>query len=392
MKILHVVPTYYPAVRYGGPIRSVHGLARAMAGRGHEVHVYTTNVDGPKNAEVPIDSPVDLDGVSVRYFSTGIGRRLYRSPRMGVELSQSITDFDVVHTHSVFLWPTTAAARAAARRRIPYVLSPRGMLVPELIRRKSRFFKQSWIRMFESHNVEGAAAVHVTSDQEEKELKQLGLKYRRCVVVPNGVDAPNKSCFEKKPQQWWGGRRARLLFLGRVNWKKGLDRLINAMPLVPEADLVIAGDDDDGYRGTLEKLSRELLVNERVRFIGPLHGEQKWELIASAQVLALPSYSENFGNVVLEAMAMSCPVVVTPEVGLADTIVRSGAGEVVGGDPKCLARALSGVLADPIRAQRMGELGRNIVEQDFTWAAVAEKMEKVYFEISASGPARDRVC
>src|SRR5262245_6236583 len=139
MRILHVVPSYHPAVRYGGPVRSVHGLARALVTRGHEVHVYTTNVDGPSNADVPLRVSVDLDGVSVWYFPTTMGRRLYRSLDMDRALGMNMARFDIVHIHSVFLWPTTAAARTARACRVPYILAPRGMLVSDLIRRKSWF-------------------------------------------------------------------------------------------------------------------------------------------------------------------------------------------------------------------------------------------------------------
>src|SRR5689334_14985099 len=135
MKILHVVPTYYPAVRYGGPIRSVHGLASSLAAQGHEVHVYTTNVDGKGVSPVPLDRPTQLDGVTISYFSTSFGRRLYRSPDMRQALKLNIARFDIVHLHSVFLWPTSVAAQAARRAGVPYVLSPRGMLVRDLIRR-----------------------------------------------------------------------------------------------------------------------------------------------------------------------------------------------------------------------------------------------------------------
>src|SRR3974390_979633 len=107
MKILHVVPTYYPAVRYGGPIRSVHGLASALAVQGHEVHVYTTNVDGNGVLPVPIGHPVRLDGVKGWYFATSLGRRLYRSLGMHQALESNVTSFDIVHLHSVFLWPTS---------------------------------------------------------------------------------------------------------------------------------------------------------------------------------------------------------------------------------------------------------------------------------------------
>src|SRR5262245_56368851 len=145
MRILHVVPTYYPAVRYGGPIQSVHGLARALAACGHDVHVYTTNVDGASNADVPLRVPVTLDDVSVWYFPSAIGRRLYHSPDMKRALAVNIASFDVVHTHSVFLWPTTAAARVARARGVPYILAPRGMLVDNLIKRKRPLAKRAWI-------------------------------------------------------------------------------------------------------------------------------------------------------------------------------------------------------------------------------------------------------
>ena len=99
MKVLHVVPTYLPALRYGGPIHSVHGLCKALAARGHEVEVFTTNVDGPVDTDVPLGVPVDLDGVKVWYFPVPALRRLYWSPAMGEALQRRVKEFDVVHTH-----------------------------------------------------------------------------------------------------------------------------------------------------------------------------------------------------------------------------------------------------------------------------------------------------
>src|SRR6516165_7309876 len=104
MKILHVVPSYYPAVRYGGIIPAVHDLAKALVLRGHEVEVYTTNADGPGISDVPIGKPVERDGVRIWYFQTGVGRRLYRSPEMLVALCSNLPTFDIVHLHSAYLW------------------------------------------------------------------------------------------------------------------------------------------------------------------------------------------------------------------------------------------------------------------------------------------------
>src|SRR5271163_3211119 len=115
LRILQVVPTYLPAVRYGGPIRSVHALATSLVERGHEVHVFTTSVDGPNDLDVPTTKPVNLDGVQVRYFPVRFMRRLYWCPSLARALREEIHSFDVVHLHSVFLWPTAAAARIAKR-------------------------------------------------------------------------------------------------------------------------------------------------------------------------------------------------------------------------------------------------------------------------------------
>ena len=383
MKILHVVPTYYPATRYGGPIRSVHGLASAQAAQGHDIHVYTTNADGKGVLPVPLDRPVRLDGVNVWYFATSIGRRFYWSPKMRQALTLNIRNFDLLHLHSVFLWPTLAAARAARRARVPYILSPRGMLVKDLIRRKSSFAKRAWIILFERRNIEQAAVIHLTSEIEESELKALGLRCKRSIVVPNGIDLPSCEWPSDKIQARLSNaaRRPFVLFLGRLNWKKGLDRLIPAMRQVTSADLLIAGNDEEDYRPKLEALARQCGVAGRVCFLGPVDGKQKWELLTSADLLALPSYSENFGNVVLEAMAAGCAVVVTPEVGLASVVREVCSGIVVDGEPEILGSQIRELLADDDRRRAMGEAGRRVVESKFTWKAISQDMIDVYAHV-----------
>ncbi len=386
MRILHIVPTYLPATRYGGPIFSVHGMCRALVRRGHDVEVYTTNVDGPGVSPVPVGKPVDVDGVTVTYFATGYGRRLYRSPAMAAALGHKLPCCDIVHLHSVFLWPTAAGAAAARRAGVPYVVSPRGMLVPELIQRKSRLIKSAWISVFERRNIAAAASVHVTSPIEAEDLARLGLRAQRVDVIPNGIELPAKT--------WPVGRQATIgmqrnptvLSLGRVNWKKGLDRLIPAMARVPHASLVIAGNDEEGYTPQLQAIAGRCGVAARTRFSGPVHGEEKWRMIAAADVFALPSYSENFGIAVLEAMACGVPVVVTPEVGLASAVAESGAGLVVDGDPVAFGDAIARLLADPSLRQRMGEAGRQAALNRFSWSAIAPQAEALYRAVLRTGP------
>lgn len=408
LRLLHVVPTYLPAWRHGGPIVSVHGLCRSLAERGHRLTVFTTDVHGPGRLDVPLGTPVDRDGVETFYFPVATPRRLYRSPAMAralrrafpprVEDSAGSPGFDLVHLHSVFLWPTSAAARAARRAGVPYLLAPRGMLVPELVAERGRLRKRAWLRLVERRTIEQAAALHATTELEARDAGRFGFHLPPVRVVPNGVDlGPFRDPSQEgaAPESTVRADLRKLatgppfvLALGRLSWKKGLDRLIRALPLVggsPAGEtlvLALAGPDDEGYGPRLEALAVELGVRDRLLLLGPVHGPDKLFLLRKALALALPSRSENFANAVLEAMAATTPVVVSPEVGLADEVARSGAGVVVPGEPKALAGALAALAADPEEAREMGCLGREAAEA-YAWPRVAERMEEVYREVLA---------
>lgn len=382
VKILHVVASYLPAVRYGGTIVSVHGLCKSLAARGHDVHVFTTSVDGPGDSPVRHGEAVNLEGVSVWYFPSRVLRRLYWSPPLGRALATRVNGFDVVHTHGAFLWPLWAAARAAHRAGVPYVLSPRGMLEKALIDRNSRIFKTAWISLIEKQSMSQAAAVHVTSAREAAELVALGFDLPPIVEVPNGVDLATedagagpidsaiKAIVEGAPY---------VLFLGRISWKKGLDRLIRAIPYMSsDLNVVMAGNDEEGLRPALQAQADQLKVGRRVVFTGAVDAQQKRALLAHARLLVLPSYSENFGNVVVEAMAAGCAVVVTPEVGIAPAVEDAGAGWVVDGDPQTLGKRVAELSANVALQKAMGERGRAMAQREFSWSRVAERMESAY--------------
>ncbi|MDQ3279835.1 MAG: glycosyltransferase [Acidobacteriota bacterium] len=362
MRILHVVPTYLPARRYGGPIVAVHGLCKALVARGHEVDVITTNVDGDRTLDVPVATPVNLDGVRVRYYPSPF-RRLYWSPEMRKAFAADMQQYDVMHSHAVYLWPGIAATKAARKANVPYVISPRGMLVPELIQQKSRAVKTLWIRAFETRSFRGAAAIHFTSQLEWEDAKRVGLPLPSPAVVPNGVDIAPRPDVARDENT--------LLFLGRVNWKKGLDRVIDVLPSLPHVRFVVAGNDEEGLTSTLRAQAERLGVANRVEFAGPVYGRAKDELMARATLFVLASTSENFGNAVLEALAMETPVVLSAGVGLADEVANADAG-VVG------LEHIAALLADPARRSRMGANGRRLVESRFTWSRVAEQMEQTY--------------
>jgi glycosyltransferase involved in cell wall biosynthesis len=390
MKLLHVVASYLPARRYGGTIVSVHGLCRALAARGHEVHVYTTSVDGAGDSDVPHGVPVDIDGVKVWYFASPHLRRIYRSPALGAALQRHVGEFAVVHTHAIYLWPLWTAARMAQRAGVPYVVSPRGMLEKELIEQKSAWMKSALIAFVERRTLEGAAAIHVTSGREADEAASFGFNLRRVCEIPNGVEAEMPSMVASPHQRRLspvidqaisGGPF--LLFLGRINWKKGLDRLVAALTQAPGVRLVIAGNDEDGYQRIVEGRAAAAGVVDRMVFAGPVMGDDKAALMSAARGLVLPSYSENFGNVVLEAMAAGRPVIVTPEVGVAGLVEESGAGLVVSGGAEPLGAAMMALMLDARRGDEMGLRGRETARR-FSWESVAEQMERVYDEVAGA--------
>jgi glycosyltransferase involved in cell wall biosynthesis len=361
MRILHVVPTYLPARRYGGPIVAVHGLCRALATRGHEVTVFTTNVDGDGTLDVPLGTPVAMDGVQVHYFASPFPR-LYFSPAMRRALAAKVRDVDVVHSHAVWLWPGVAAGKAAAAAHVPFVISPRGMLVPDLIRQKSRLVKSAWLALLERQNFARASAIHFTSRLEQDEAERVAIPLPSPFVVPNGIEIVPRPDVPRDERT--------LVFLGRITWKKGLGRLIAALPTI-DARLIIAGNDEESLTPSLQALAAQHGVTDRVEFIGPVYGEAKWQLLARATLFALLSTSENFGNAVLEALMMETPVVLSGGVGLAEQVAGAGAG-IIG------MEGVPALLDDAARRAEMGRRGRALIESQFTWPEVARQMEEAY--------------
>ncbi|WP_034160223.1 glycosyltransferase [Sphingomonas sp. ERG5] len=387
MKILHVVPSYFPAVRYGGPIYSVHGLAAGQVALGHQVSVFTTNADGPGVSDVPVSTSVDMDGVAVTYFEIGSPRRLYRAPAMGTALKAQAADFDVIHLHSVFLWPTLTAARAAKKAGTPFILSPRGMLVADLIRAKSSLIKRAWLALFEHRTIREAAAIHFTADREAIDFDQLGLRANHRLIIPNGVEEPtpvtpdtvSPDIAEATAQSGYA------LYLGRLNWKKNLVALIDAIAFSPATRLIIAGTDDENHSAELLEAIAKANVGDRVTLIdrGVTGPDKEW-LFAWCGQFVLPSHNENFGNTVLEAMIRGKPVVVSTGAGVAEVVKAAGCGLITEPNPQALGIAIRAFADDPAGAQAMGILGCEAARAHFGWHAIAGRMLAAYRDLSGS--------
>ncbi len=385
MRILHVLPAYYPAVRYGGPVVAVHALCRELAARGHAVEVMTTNRDGPGVSDVPLTRAVWRDGVMVRYFSSTVPRRLFYAPAMTSALRRDTASFDLVHLHTLYQWPTWAAARMARAARVSYVVSPRGMLVKDLIRRRNWLAKSLWIAAIERRTLERAAVIHATSPLEAEAIGQFGWTLPPVAVVGNGVDDPAPAAGPVAADiiaAAAGGPVA--LYLGRLSWKKGLDRLLRAFARCEAGLLVIAGTDDEGLGTGLTALARELGIGSRVRVLPrTIEGADKEHLFRAARIFVVPSYSENFGNTVLEAMRRGVAVVTTPEVGAASIVQAAQAGIVTDGAAGPLSSAIARLMDDPGLARTMAAAGKRHVVAHCGWSHVAAQMERLYERVTA---------
>lgn len=355
------------------------------------MHVFTTSVDGPSDSDVPLRTPVDVEGVKVTYFPSRRFRRLYWSPPMGRALSESTAGFDAVHLHSVFLWPILAGARAARVHDVPYVISPRGMLVPELIRRKSRWVKEAWIRLFDRHTLENAAAVHATSAIEAQHFRSFGWRLPRIAMIPHGVDdPPPPSVAPLSPDvvsAISGGPM--VLSFGRLSWEKGLDRVIAALVEAPHVRAVMAGDDAQGHAAFLASEAARMGVSNRLTIIARhVSGSDKEALFASARLFAMTSLSENFGIAAFEAMRRGLPVLATPDVGMSEIVRETQAGLVVEPTPSAIAAGLRAMFADPDLCRRQGEAGQRHVIDHYGWPAVAGRMADLYRSIAHARATR----
>ncbi len=389
MRVLHVAGSYFPAVAYGGPIYSIHNLCRHLVREGVEVAVATTNADGKNVLGYRPGAPVDQDGVRVTYHRRSLPIRHVVSWPLRRAIRESASSYDLVHAHSSFCLHTLWAFNGAREEGVPFVISPRGSLYGEYVEAKSPWKKKAWLRLFERRILHDADAVHFTSAREMANALALAISPRRSEVIPNGID----------PAEWGGpgpGSEPRgdagapadgpcVLYLGRLSWEKGIRHLVEAVALVrdefPGLRLLLAGSDNEGYLPQVTKWSRELRVEDRVRYLGFLDRGAQRHVLEKCAFLALPSTSENFGMAAAEALFFARPVLLTPGVGIADDVSRAGAGIVVPQTASGIAAGIRHLLGDEDRLRAMGERGRRLVAEKFLWPAIAKRMIGVYEDI-----------
>jgi len=380
MRILHIIASLAP--RLGGPSAAAPAMASALAERGHDVHIVTSNFGGAPAECGPLGVPVPTEGYTTWTFEArAIGPYAFSLP-MARALRRQVPAADVVHLHSLYLLHSAVGGAYARRFGVPYIVRPHGTL-DAYIRRRHRARKAVYEWLIERRNLAGADAIHYTSESEEAQAREAGV-LTRGYVIPLGVSLPPSLPEIERDSDL-------VLFLGRLSEKKGLlllaDAFVRLQTLRPASKLVVAGP-DDGMAEPLRRRLRELGLESGVQLRGEVAGLEKWSLLASASVFVLPSSAENFGIAAVEAMATGTPVVVSREVAVSEHVSRSRAGLVVPREPDALADALRSILDDPVNARSFGASGRGLVNSAYSWNAIGALLEEMYREVAARGDGR----
>ena len=351
--------------------------------RGLSVEIATTDDNGTEQLTVPLAQPVIENGVTYWYFPRQIRFYTFSWP-LWRWFATHIGDYDLVHIHALFSFGTTAGAFWATRRRVPYLVRPLGVLNTWGIRNRRPFLKRISLSLIERRILANAAAVHFTSERERDEATLVAPGVRS-VVIPNPVAAltvdqklGNEAFLSKYPEL--AGKRI-VFFLSRVDPKKGLDLLLDGFAKIratrPDAALVVAGNGEEGFIDRLREQAHDLGIQRDVIWVGFLEGEEKRAAFAAAEVFVLPSYSENFGVAVVEAMASGLPVIISDQVGIHREVAEAKAGLVVRCDPDKVSEAVVRILSDDEGRRQMS---RNAVQlaKKFSPEFVSEKLIEVY--------------
>lgn len=380
MRILHVIGDLAPAS--GGPAKAGFEMARALVRRGHDVAIYTTDFGQP--ADMPREQT--RDGVRLRYFPLQAPRIWLSSWPMRAALARDLSGFDLLHLHSLYLFHDWAAGNLARSIAKPYIVRPHGSLDPYIFRRH-RLKKLIFDLWFQNRVLAGASAIHYTAE-EEMHLAEPYVHGAPGVVIPNGLDPadyaalPAKGSFRARHPEI--GDRKILLFLSRINFKKGLDILAKAVGQLARQDLhlVIAGP-DGGYLAETRRFVAEAGIASRTTFTGMLTGQDKLAAFADASLFILPSYSENFGIAVVEAMACGVPVLISDKVNIWREVVADGAGHAAPCDANAFAQEIAVMLAEPRGLAAMSAAGRAAVAGRYDWSVIAQRLEDAYAAIVA---------
>ena len=388
MRILQIISYLYPALSYGGPGKLVYNLSLALAKRGHQITVYTTDAfDEVRRRDINTSPFPNKTGVRTFFFRNISNTLAYQYkfflPSEGYDtIRKEILSVDAVHTHEFFTPLAIATSYFAKKYKIPFIVSAHGTLDAFHLGHRATA-KRIFMYIFGNKILTNTSSFIAATKEEISEYKTLGVDGEKISLIRNGVDIgefyslPKKGSFRKKYNL--SSNTNTLLYIGRINKLKGLDMLVKGFTSITKnttSVLVIAGS-DDGYLREIKKRVNELNISQKVIFPGKLFGKEKLAAFADCDVFVYPSPSEGFSIAILEAAASGLPLLITdgckfPEVGI------KNAGIVVNSDSDSISKGLKYLLENKIRLQKMGVNAKRLVQQNYSIEKMTQNLEKVY--------------
>lgn len=374
---------------YGGIAKVVPEIVEALGKQPLTIDLITTNANDTTKLAVPLNAWIEQgDSESpyrVQYFASWNRNDLVLSSDLLRWLWQHASDYDLIHTHTLFT-PLMDMAHAIAQiKRVPYIMTPHGMLEPWALAYKA-WKKKLYYGLVEGRSLQKAAAIQALTSVEIEQIRALGLQ--KTVLVPNGIHC--KQFEQLPPKQLFYDQyphlkdKSLILFLGRIDPKKGLDLLAAAFtPLAkayPNARLVVAGPDSINFLPTAEAYFETVGCTKQVTFTGMIKGDLKLAALAAASVYVAPSRSEGFSMSILEGMAAALPCVFTTGCNFAEAHEADVAHEVAI-DGVAISEALFNCFAEPAEAMAMGKRARQFIFNHYTWDSIARRLASAYADI-----------
>lgn len=388
MKVLHVVPSVSP-IR-GGSTVAVLETVKALRDCDVEAEIATTNDDGSGRLDVPLFQPMLFEDVPVTFFPK-FSPRSHAVAEFAISLDhtrwlwQHIQDYDLIEINSLFSYVCTASGWVARLQRQPYVISPHGHFAPWVINQK-RAKKQVYNTLFEQGNLQQATAIHCTTVTEAQNVQQFGID-APTFTIPLGVTLPPvvpNAAQQLRDRYGIASSCPIILFLSRFHPKKRPDFLLEALAALrdrsesPDFHLILAGGGEADYVQYLQAQVDRWQLRDRVTLPGFLQGEDKALALYGSDLFVLPSYGENFGIAVAEAMAAGLPVVITPDVEIAPDVESAQAGRVISSDLSLWTETIQDLLRDQSERDRMGQQGQHLAQRRYNWSAVGKSLASAY--------------
>ncbi len=373
MKILHITPWYKPAFGYGGPIFSIGALCEGLHKKGCRVQVFTTTANGDSDLNVPKGADVRVEGLMVNYFGRWTKDNTNFSPLLLKQLFKKCRSFEVIHINT--WWNTIAifSTLVCILKNIRPIISTRGMLSPYTLTGKKLIFHRligNWML--------SKAIIHVTSEQERDEILRLNPNWTY-VLLPNvSVFPALRHPIVQRP----GPGRFRLVFLSRIHHKKGLENLFEALAQWDyDWELTILGEGESSYKKSLEKMALRLGISDSISWGGWIDGDDKFDQLAAADLFVLPSLNENFAMVVLEALSVGTPVLVSDQVGLKDYVAAKDFGWICKPNAVDIRKKIEAACADKSKRRTTNLKAPEAVRSDFSAAVLIEDYVQTYRKV-----------